>query len=940
MKMLFEFPFRVLPAILLAAAFPLASNARYDDDYEGHYEDLNCAEDDCDCLEPDNNRFKVVSPVNTENTGATVVYTGAYYQVQALFDARGWTDGLSIVPPTTIKVEKFMRYATSADHEPIVTLNGRGVTPYQIAVNAVMSGCTADLLPICTAFVKAMADEEYLREISDGTRVPLAFLNGPVARQVGVDHGQGMTTEEVNICLSRFIELAMINLAGIPHNRGGTFGTVQALVLAEDDEACLAAGWQPYHVQQGYRLNDNTVTMTSFNMWGNNSTPATDIPEEIMKLIAWDVTEKNIGGLGAADTATYAGTRRTLLITPPVAAVLGSYYRTKESLSEAVAENARRPMAMRAFACCYSDTGGVLSSGKTYDEVYDALVAAEEEDARVTDAPPWIDGITNPRIMTGAVMKGGNMRIFVTGDASRNKTQVMPGGKSVTVALELPARWTELLKDLQRKDLAEYVLEEPAEEPVLSAPFTVPAVLADGTYRIIHTLLNSDKITVQGTLHLEAGTNELEYYPVGGSASAKIELDPVEHAGFIKYVLNLSNNSSFVVANGAIKETIVRFSQIAKDLDADISGLTARAFPGKITLNPNYSKKTTYVSYGPFPAQSGAVLRMSETVTSFSLNLNATPILEGDTTWPGFVTVSGQQVTMDPDAPAGAKATIGAANADGSYRTLTFVKNSNGTCDVTYYREDTLSSGASIYHLVWDDGEAAFEKTGAKDVFSLTRRLEAGDYSIRVTATNTTYASETAIADYCDRVPLAARASCPLHLSESGYYTFNYYAGSRKLSIARDLTKEGICTGGKVENIGGVYVIHPDSVAAPVALENLKDDPRFEVVVNGAKIPGAAFEGLAEGTTEGEFSLMLKPPVLDGVQAGDGADGFSVSVETFENLRYVLKRATDLDGTFVPVNAKDAETIGTGKPVKLIDASLDRPPNRAFYRVGVSIPIQ
>jgi hypothetical protein len=74
------------------------------------------------------------------------------------------------------------------------------------------------------------------------------------------------------------------------------------------------------------------------------------------------------------------------------------------------------------------------------------------------------------------------------------------------------------------------------------------------------------------------------------------------------------------------------------------------------------------------------------------------------------------------------------------------------------------------------------------------------------------------------------------------------------------------------------------------------------------------------------------------VQAGDGADGFSVSVETFENLRYVLKRATDLDGTFVPVNAKDAEAIGTGKPVKLIDASLDRPPDRAFYRVDVSIP--
>ena len=110
--------------------------------------------------------------------------------------------------------------------------------------------------------------------------------------------------------------------------------------------------------------------------------------------------------------------------------------------------------------------------------------------------------------------------------------------------------------------------------------------------------------------------------------------------------------------------------------------------------------------------------------------------------------------------------------------------------------------------------------------------------------------------------------------------------------------------------------------------------------MNGALIPGDAFKGFAGGTADGVFSLALKPPVLDGVQAGNGADGFSVSVATFENLRYVLKRATDLDGTFVPVNAKAAEAIGTGKSVQLIDASLDRPPNRAFYRVGVSIPIQ
>ena len=136
----------------------------------------------------------------------------------------------------------------------------------------------------------------------------------------------------------------------------------------------------------------------------------------------------------------------------------------------------------------------------------------------------------------------------------------------------------------------------------------------------------------------------------------------------------------------------------------------------------------------------------------------------------------------------------------------------------------------------------------------------------------------------------------------------------------------------------GVDVIRPNGEVPSVVLSNLSDNPAFAVAVNGALIPGDAFKGFAGGTADGVFSLALKPPVLDGVQAGNGAGGFSVSVATFENLRYVLKRATDLNGTFVPVNAKAAEAIGTGKSVQLIDASPDRPPDRAFYRVGVSIP--
>jgi hypothetical protein len=269
----------------------------------------------------------------------------------------------------------------------------------------------------------------------------------------------------------------------------------------------------------------------------------------------------------------------------------------------------------------------------------------------------------------------------------------------------------------------------------------------------------------------------------------------------------------------------------------------------------------------------------------------------------------------------------------------------NGTYDMTYNDRDTLSLADSTVKLRWTAGAETtvetFAKTDVPGVYTLTRQCGAGPYSFGVSVTNALYGSPVGITNSCDRLQLSAGAGdCTLELAAADYYTFRFDSRDNKLTIAKDVTKAGLCTGGTIENISGVYVIRPNGEVPSVVLSDLSEDPAFAVAVSGALIPGAAFEGLAEGATEGVFSLTLKPPVLDGVQAGDGADGFSVSVETFENLRYVLKRATDLDGTFVPVNAKDAEAIGTGKSVQLIDASLDRPPNRAFYRVGVSIPIQ
>lgn len=252
------------------------------------------------------------------------IFTGSYQRVQEFYRVNEMTDGLPVVPPTRQKVDYYLSFSGYAADDCVCERDGsvlpvppanRKVKAYQVAVNAVLSGCSADLMPLCVAVVKALGDEAYLREVMDGTRVPLAIVSGPIGRQVEVDHAQGQTTEEVNLCLARFIAFALANLADVPRTGGAAFGTVQPLVVAEDEAAALAVGWQPCQVQAGYRLDASAVTMTSFAMWGNNLTPATDWPEEIMKIVAWDVTEKNLGGLGAADSAMAAETQRTILVT-------------------------------------------------------------------------------------------------------------------------------------------------------------------------------------------------------------------------------------------------------------------------------------------------------------------------------------------------------------------------------------------------------------------------------------------------------------------------------------------------------------------------------------------------------------------------------------------------------------------------------------------------
>lgn len=118
-------------------------------------------------------------------------------------------------------------------------------------------------MPILIAMTQAMAGGDFRRTLgSTHAWTPYLWLNGPVARQLGISSGQGEINDEANTALSRFLSLALQNLAGyyVGQNRMGTFGYLQPWCLVEDETACNRIGWQTWNEQQGYDTQAKTMT--------------------------------------------------------------------------------------------------------------------------------------------------------------------------------------------------------------------------------------------------------------------------------------------------------------------------------------------------------------------------------------------------------------------------------------------------------------------------------------------------------------------------------------------------------------------------------------------------------------------------------------------------------------------------------------------------------
>jgi hypothetical protein len=185
--------------------------------------------------------------------------------------ARGWTDGLPVVPATRELVDRMLEAGGYRPEDVIADMPSRkvAVTAEKVAINAVMAGCRPEYLPVVAAAVKGLATPAFgLHHVASALSGPtiVVVVNGPIATQLKINATSNVFGggERANATIGRALHLVLLNCLryrpGVSDR--ATFGTPGKVTccIAENEED---HPWEPWHVERGCRPDESTVTLVA-----------------------------------------------------------------------------------------------------------------------------------------------------------------------------------------------------------------------------------------------------------------------------------------------------------------------------------------------------------------------------------------------------------------------------------------------------------------------------------------------------------------------------------------------------------------------------------------------------------------------------------------------------------------------------------------------------
>ena len=257
------------------------------------------------------------------------------------FHEQGFTDGNPIILPTEPKVAEMLKATSRKPDEWVGQM--RPSPPHEawyytvemVAVNAVMAGAKPEYFPTILALASKGLTSMFS---STSSFARMVVVNGPIVKEIGMNTGIGAMGpfDRANSSIGRCWTLISKNLGG-SGKPGETYLGSQGnplnygnLCFPETEDG-LPPGWNPLHVQKGFKKTDSVVSF--FSGWS-------------MSDIAWysplPIHEVIRGWL--ENFFSFGTSQATLVLDPIVAADVASKgYPSKEAYARYLADNTGTP---------------------------------------------------------------------------------------------------------------------------------------------------------------------------------------------------------------------------------------------------------------------------------------------------------------------------------------------------------------------------------------------------------------------------------------------------------------------------------------------------------------------------------------------------------------------------------------------------------------------
>lgn len=268
---------------------------------------------------------------------------------EAVFEllcAKGWSDGLPVIPPTPERVERMLAYCDRDPGQTVVRIPPRfgAATPVRIAANAVMAGCKPEHFPLVLLALEALAEEQYNLYGTQATThpcTPMLIFNGPAVQEVGMNAGQNVMGNYVraNAVIGRAVRLALVNIgAAIPGTGDmATAGTPAKFTFCVAENEARSP-WEPLHVELGFPRSATTVTVVSGEGPHNINDHESLTAEGILTMVAGTMATTG------SNNAYYAG-QPVLAFGPEHAATVAAGGMSKRDVKQWLYDHATLPMS-------------------------------------------------------------------------------------------------------------------------------------------------------------------------------------------------------------------------------------------------------------------------------------------------------------------------------------------------------------------------------------------------------------------------------------------------------------------------------------------------------------------------------------------------------------------------------------------------------------------